>query len=127
MEPFATVADYEGRFGDGGERLPAALGDASVAMLSEYEAFWGSPYERGAHPEFDRAAESVCCSLARRSLNVPAGFEGASQYSQAAGAYSASLTFANPGGEIYLGKSDRAKLGLAGSVRRSMRPWGRDA
>lgn len=119
---FAGPGDYERRYGEGGDRVAAILADASAAMAAEYEAHWGEPWEPGARPSFDRAAEGVCCALARRALSAPAGFEGASQYSRTAGPYSASVTLANPTGDIYLGKSDLRRLGLTGSVRRSLRP-----
>ena len=115
--PFATLADYELRYGtvaDGeGDRVSALLADASDALLAAYEATWGG-YKAGDHPAFDRAACAVACSVVSRAVNVPLGLAGASQLSQAAGSYHASVTFANPTAELWLGKSDLKRLGLAG-------------
>lgn len=57
---------------------------------------------------------AVACSIVSRAANVPLGLAGASQYSQTAGSYNASVTFANPTAELWLGKADLKRLGLAG-------------
>lgn len=113
---FATQEDYEVRYGDVADtaRLDALLEDASTMMLASYEGYYGTPYEAGVHDVFDRSACSVCCAVAHRSLSVPAGFEGANQYSQTAGSYNASITFSNPTGDIYLSKTELKRLGLYG-------------
>ena len=113
---FASAQDYEARYGVDvdEERLTTILQDATMRMVNAYEAFWGTSYKEGDHPEFDRAATAVCCAIAHRALAVPAGFEGASQYSQTAGSYNASITFSNPTGDLYLGSSDLKALGLHG-------------
>lgn len=71
--PFATLADYELRYGavaDGdGDRVSALLADASDALLAAYESAWGG-YKAGDHPAFDRAACSVACSVVSRAVNV---------------------------------------------------------
>lgn len=115
---FATQADYELRYGDVADtaRLDALLEDASTMMLASYESYYGAPYETGAHDVFDRSACAVCCAVAHRSLSVPAGFEGASQYSQTAGSYNASVSFSNPTGDMYLTKTDLKRLGLTGQA-----------
>ena len=112
---FATADDYAARYGSPGDpnRVSVLLSDASAMLLARYEARWGT-YEEGAHPEFDRAAAAVACSMVSRALNVPGGLMGATQLSQAAGAYNASVTFANPTGELWLGKSDLKRLGICG-------------
>ena len=116
-EGFATLADYELRYGavaDGdGDRVSALLADASDALLAAYESAWGG-YKAGDHPAFDRAACSVAFSVVSRAVNVPFGMAGASQLSQTAGIYNASVNFANPTGDLWLGKSDLKRLGLAG-------------
>lgn len=121
---FATYDDYVLRYGAKADtaKVEALLEDASNALISEYEAFWCEDYTEGAHKAFDRNVKAVCCSVANRSLSVRSGFEGASQYSQTAGSYNASVTFSNPTGEMYLSRSDLKKLGLHGQRMRSIMP-----
>lgn len=116
MDAFASVEDYTKRYGDvaDSDRVEVILFDASDAMLNAYESSWGEAYQEGAHEQFDRSATAVCCAIAHRSLSVPAGFEGASQYIQTAGSYNASITFSNPTGDIYLSKTELKRLGLYG-------------
>ena len=122
---FATAEDYEARYGAAGDPCAAALlKDASDALHSAYAARYGEPWREGAHPVFDASAEAVCCAVAHRAMLAPAGMEGASQYTQAAGSYSASVTLANPGGDIYLTRSDLKRLGLLGCRIGSIHPSG---
>lgn len=116
--PFATLADYEARYGevaegDGG-RVEALLSDASDMLLTAYESRWGA-YKAGEHAAFDRSARSVACSIVSRAVNTPLGLAGATQLSQSAGIYNSSVTFANPTAELWVGKSDLKRLGLAGT------------
>ena len=124
--PVVELGDYERRYGTPAdpERVEALLHDASDALLSEYEARWGEPWREGAHPAFDRNMAAVCCSMVHRVEATPAAFAGATQYSQAAGSYNASVTLANPLGDLYVGKADRRRLGLAGCRVGSLRPMG---
>ena len=121
---FATVGDYAARYGDPADegRVALLLGDASAMLLSEYEAYWGDEYAEGAHEAFDRSACAVACKLAHGALSAPAGFEGATQYSQGAGGYTASVTFGGALGHMWLGKADRALLGLSGQRMRVLLP-----
>lgn len=123
MEPFATVDDYRARYGEPGDagRCSVLLGDASAYLLSEFEAVYGT-YEEGACPAFDRNVGAVTCLLVNRVLSSPAAMSGATQYSQGAGGYSASVTFGSALGEMYLGKTQRAMLGLDVQTRRSLHP-----
>ena len=113
---FATAEDYAARYGltTDEDRLNTILADVSTVMINAYEGFWGDPYQEGIHANFDRSACAVCCSIAHRSLSVPAGFEGAKQYSQTAGSYNAFIMFSNPTGDIYLSKTELKRLGLYG-------------
>lgn len=120
---FATVDDYSARYGEPGDekRLQVLLADASAYMLSAFEEVYG-PYEEGVCTAFDRNAGAVCCLLVNRVLNAPAAMAGATQYSQGAGGYTASVTFGSALGEMYLGKSVREMLGLNAQVMRSLHP-----
>lgn len=124
MEAFATVEDYELRQGplDGGDlaRCGALLDDASASMRSRFRAFHGRDYEPRASAEFDDNAKAVCVAVVARSMCVPDALSGVAQYSQTAGPYSASATYSNPSGDLYLTKSDLRALGLAGTRLRSI-------
>ena len=124
MGAFATVSDYEARQGSLSEadrtRCEALLEDASAAMRSRFRAFHGAAYAEGVNPSFDDNAKAVCVSIVSRSLSVPAALAGVTQYSQTTGPYSASATYSNPTGEVYIGKGDLKKLGLVGTRTRSI-------
>lgn len=113
--PTATVEGYSKRYGTPSDpdRVAALLADAADMLLTAYERRWGA-YMEGAHPAFDRGFEAVACSIVSRAVSVPDGFAGATQYSQTAGSYNASVTFANPPADLWLGKSDLKRLGLTG-------------
>lgn len=119
MEQFATVEDYEARQGelseDDSSRCRALLEDASAAMRSRFRAFHGRGYEAGANESFDDNAKAVCVAVVARSLSVPAALAGVTQYSQTTGPYSASATYSNPTGDVYLTRSDLKALGLSGT------------
>ena len=116
---FATVADYAARHGAPPDesRCAALLDDASALLMSEYLARYGSEWEEGEHPAFDRGACAVACAVVSRALSVPDGFQGATQYTQTAGSYSASMTMANPTCDLYLTKADRTRLGIGRRCR----------
>ena len=123
---FATAEEYEARYGAHGDakRLEVLLADASNYMLSAFEEVYGT-YEKGVCEAFDRTASAVCCLLVNRVLNAPAAMAGATQYSQGAGGYTASVTFGSALGEMYLGKSVREMLGLDAQIMRSLHPMER--
>lgn len=119
--PLASVSDYRARFGDVEDegRLAAMLEDASAMMLSAYLGRFGRPYREGDSSRFDLNARAVCCAVVSRSLSAGA-YMGVSQYTETAGSYSGSVTYANPSGDMYLSKSDLRRLGLLGSRARSV-------
>lgn len=123
---FATVDDYEARYGAPGDdkRLQVLLSDASSFMISAFEEVYGT-YSEGVCDAFDRNACAACCLLANRVLNAPAAMAGATQFSQGAGGYTASVTFGSAMGEMYMGKSVREMLGLDAQIMRSLRPMER--
>lgn len=110
-----TLEEYAARYGTPSDpgRVSALLQDACDMLLTAYEGRWGY-YVKGAHTAFDRGYKAVACSVVSRAVNVPDCFAGATQYSQTAGSYNASVTFANPTADLWLGKSDLKRLGLAG-------------
>ena len=121
MTPFATVSDYELRYGaaDCPERIGALLADASAYIASQ--------------PGFSDPAESdevawanlrrVTCAVVNRA--VPAdGLGGVDTYSQGGIGYTASVKLSNPTGDYYLTKAERASLGLAGGRVGMTDPYG---
>lgn len=120
-----TVAleEYAVRYGTppDPERVSALLSDACDMLLTAYEGRWGH-YVEGAHAAFDRGYKAVACAVVSRAVNVPDCFAGATQYSQTAGSYNASVTFANPTADLWLGRSDLKRLGLAGTRIGSIAP-----
>lgn len=118
-----TLDEYAARYGTppDPERVSALLSDACDMLLTAYEGRFGY-YVEGAHPAFDRGYKAVACSVVSRAMSVPDCFAGATQYSQTAGSYNASVTFANPTADLWLGKSDLRRLGLAGTRIGSIEP-----
>ena len=57
----------------------------------------GVEYE-GAKPPLSDALVFVCCNIAHRTVQASADAYGVTQYSQGAGGYSESFTYANPSG-----------------------------
>lgn len=117
MEPFATIDDYEARFGDVPAQEQATveqrLSDASVMMAAAMQAA-GIDYE-GALPPLSDALVVVCCNVAHRTLQASADAYGVTQYSQGAGGYSESFTYANPSGDMYMTKAEKRMLGIGGA------------
>ena len=123
MAALASVDDYKARYGEPADetRTGVLLQDASDLMLAAYEDRVGE-YIEGACPAFDRAAPAVCCLLVNRVLSAPSAMAGATQYSQGAGGYTASVTYGSALGEMYLGKSDLKRLGLMGQALGALSP-----
>lgn len=124
MDAFATVADYIARCGpvdDVDEGMVAALlEDASAYLRGAYRRHTGTRYLAGANQTFDENVKPVCVAMVARAVNAPGAMAGITQQSQTAGVYSSSVTFANPTGDLYLGRSDLKRLGLAGCRVRSI-------
>lgn len=118
-----TLDEYAARYGTPADssRVSALLSDACDMLLTAYEGRWGY-YVEGSHPAFDRGYKAVACSVVSRAVSVPDCFAGATQYSQTAGSYNASVTFANPTSDLWLGKSDLKRLGLTGTRVFSIAP-----
>ncbi len=118
---FATAEDYLQRYDcSDDERLGVLLEDASAMLESAFFKRHGEAYRQGVNPCFDANAKAVCCSMVARCLNTPADLYGVSQYSQGAGSYSSSVTLSNPTGDMYLSKSDKARLNISGGRVRTV-------
>lgn len=123
MTPFATVADYEARYGEveDGARVTALLQDATNVIASQPgfsacgrdETWWG-------------VAETVACAMVHRSM-MAGSYAGLSNVSQSAGGYTASASVYNPGGDLYLTRNEKRALSLGGGRVGQTDPYGADA
>ena len=118
MTPFATVEDYEARYGEveDAERVSALLQDATniIARQTGFcdknrdETWWG-------------VLETVTCSMVHRSM-MAGSYAGLSSVSQGAGGYTASVGVYNPGGDMFLTRNERKALGIGGARIGSVAP-----
>ena len=118
MTPFATVADYEARYGEVEDeaRVTALLQDATNIIASQPgfcdknrdETWWG-------------VLETVACAMVHRSL-MSGAYAGLSNVSQGAGGYTASVAVYNPGGDLYLTRNEKKALGIGGARIGSVAP-----
>lgn len=112
MEPFATVDDYEARYGDveDADHISVLLADASAFVASQP----GLVMLDADAPGYDLQQANltrVTCAVVHRSLSA-GDLAGLSSYSQGAVGYTASVSVANPGEDFYLTKADKTALGL---------------
>lgn len=110
MESFATVKDYEDRYGDVNdtERIGTLLTDASVFIAAQ-------PGFTLRESDNLQAANlvRVTCAVVHRALSA-GEWAGLNSVSQSGGGYSATVNVANPTEDFYLTKADRRALGFAG-------------
>ena len=102
---YATVSDLEARW------RPLAQSEQAVAsaLLDDAAVLIDSHGE----PKSDDAAKVVSCMAVRRSMSAAESDAfGVTQASMTAGSYQQQLTYANPGGDLYLTKQERAMLGF---------------
>lgn len=111
MTPFATVEDYETRYGevDDEKRITALLQDATNIIASQPgfssdgrdDTWWG-------------VLETVTCAMVHRSM-MSGSYAGLSNVSQGAGGYTASVSVYNPGGDMFLTRNEKRTLGIGGA------------
>ena len=118
---YATIEDYESRYGavEGTEaraRVTTRLGDAAVYIDSRVEV----------DPDDGHQAEAlkiVSCAMVNRSMAAEeSDAVGVSNASYTMGPFSQSATFSNPSGDLYFTASEKALLGMNGSLIESIRP-----
>lgn len=107
---YATVSDLQGRW----PSLPATSEAQATVLLGA-----ASRKLRAAVPGLDdlitagtieaELVTDVCCSMVKRAMVAGDAVDGVQQ--QSAGPYS--MTFANPTGDLYLTKSEKADLGIS--------------
>ena len=118
MTPFATVEDYEARYGkvDDEERISKLLQDATNIIATQPgfcdknrdDTWWG-------------VLETVTCAMVHRSM-MAGSYAGLSSVSQGAGGYTASVGVYNPGGDLYLTRNEKRALGIGGARIGSVAP-----
>ena len=122
MEPFATVEDYEARYGevDDENRISTLLSDASAFIASQP----GFAVRDG--DDLQAAALTVVtCSLVYRKVTA-GDYAGLSSVSQGGGGYTASVSVYNPSGDFFLTKQERRTLGIGGGRVGQTDPYGGD-
>ena len=118
MTPFASVEDYEARYGkvDDEERISKLLQDATNIIARQPgfcdkdrdDTWWG-------------VLETVACAMVHRSM-MAGSYAGLSSVSQGAGGYTASVGVYNPGGDLYLTRNEKKALGIGGARIGSVSP-----
>lgn len=124
MEAFATVGQYEARFGQVADAalLGECLDDASAAIrmaLSEAGMSWEDPSE-----DFADRLMRVCRSMANRLMPAEGSAvpQGVTQMGMTAGSYSEQITFQSSYGTAKPLPSELALLGIGGSAGRVLVP-----
>lgn len=115
MVPFASVEDYESRYGlPDGDNIAEVLMDATREIASELDAA-GVDYSNSTEAYSGRLMQ-VCRSMAHRAVgdggddhDIPFG---AKQVSEGAGSFTWSSTLGNPYGDMFITKAERKMLGL---------------
>lgn len=119
MKPFATVEQYEARYGDveDQKQVETLLGDAS-AFIAAQPGFSLIPDGESGYELQQANLVRVTCAVVHRSLSA-GDWAGLSSLSQGAGSQSASVSVYNPGGDFYLTKAEKQALGI-GAARVGM-------
>lgn len=108
MAAHATYQDYAARYdanADEQGRITVLLEDASAIIDSTLSG--------GTAPA--ALLTSTACAMVNRAM-AAADMGGISQCTQTAGAYTESLRFANPHGDLYLTQAEKDALGIGGGL-----------
>ena len=130
MEPFATVSDLEARW----RTLTQEEAATASTTLLDVTAFITAEMRRSGvrvMPDDEVQAQnltSVTCAVAKRCLLMAfdsgADLAGVSKYQEQADVWNASVTLANPMGDMYLTAQEKRLLGigrvLVGDARAAM-------
>lgn len=123
MESFATVAEYEARYGEVDDEsvLQECLDDATAAIcaaLDKRDVDYADPSE-----EFADRLMRTCRSVANRIMPSASAIpSGATSYTQTAGPYSESWGLSTGYGTPKLVKSELDMLGITSGYIRALRP-----
>ena len=117
MTPFATVVDYEARYGEVEDeaRVSALLQDATNIIASQ------PGFAMREDETWLGVLETVTCAVVHRSM-MAGSYAGLSSVSQGAGGYTASVGVYNPGGDMFLTRNERRALGIGGARIGSVAP-----
>lgn len=105
--PFATLAHLKERWPD----MPAGTDATAEILLEDASQFILdiAPAAKDAHPN---TRKRVVCAVVKRSMAVPAEYEGLSNVQMGAGPYQRSGTVANAHGDFYLTRLEKKALGV---------------
>ena len=121
MEPFASVADYRARYPNDettDEVLYEALIEATdliSAAMDDGGVDYSDPTE-----SFTFRLKRICRAVTHRAIGDGGGADGpeipfgATQLSETAAQFSASVQMANPYGDMFLTQAERDALGIGG-------------
>lgn len=111
-EPFATLADYEGRYGEAEDpgRAELFLRDASAYVLSQLPGGWEGD------PAVCANLARVTCAVAARAMERSAWPDGVESWQQTAGPFGMTVRPSARSGDMYLLASERSALGAGGSL-----------
>lgn len=132
MAAYATVDDLANRWreltADEQTRAETMLEDAAVVLRAalSHHAIEIDPDDE----DQARLLTYISCSMVQRALSVSDDLMGVKQYTQTAGSYSGSYTYANSTGDIYLTTSELKWLGIKnqgmGQIRAEIHVLGGD-
>lgn len=120
MKPYATYLDYTDRYDAGGcdeRRISILLMDASALIASYLPGTADTA-------EIAQSLTAIACAMVNRAVSAASGgFAGVSNYSEGAAGMSASVTFANPSGDLYLTAQEKQTLGIGAGRVGVYDPW----
>ena len=118
MKPFATLEDYEVRYGtvSDPDRINVMLADASAYIATQVKVVEGDADQA-------RILVWVTCAVVHRAVGA-GEYDGFSSISQGAGDVSASVNIYNPGGNFFLSSAERSALGISGMRVGMTDPYG---
>ena len=118
---YATIEDYEARYGElpteeARDRATVRLDDAAVYLDARVDVDPSDEHQAS-------ALRIVSCAMVNRSMAAEAAdMVGITNASYTMGPFSQSATYTNPSGDMYLTASEKALLGVNGSLIESIRP-----
>jgi hypothetical protein len=120
-EPFATVAELEIRWrpltDDEKAKASVLLGDASAVIRSQKPDIDDLIIE-GLLDEV--IPQKIVCDMTRRQMALSQDIPPVSQSSETVGVFSASYTFANPSGDMFLTKFEKKLLSIGSGAAHSV-------
>lgn len=126
MEPFASEDDYINRYGEVDDLavLYETLMDATDLICAEMDE--GGVDYTDPTESFTHRLMRVCRNVAHRALG--SGDEGdipfgARQFSETASSFTASVSLANPYGDLFLTEAERRSLGIGAQRAQVLSPY----